>query len=127
MRPDVLGRVMRVRLVCITMLGADYVLCERDGGAFPHGELAPAEPPAEAARRVVLEWTGTRAPKLELVDLRADAEGLLLVFRAMLTETPTTPTLKAARMSLPARVGALAGPDVEEMLKTSLAYKLTRG
>ena len=31
------------------------------------------------------------------------------------------------RMALPEKVGALAGRDVEEMLKTSLAYKLTRG
>lgn len=119
---------MRVDLVCVTMAGNQYVHYE---AGFPRGELRDGEAPADAARRVVKEWTGTDAPKLELVDLRAQPGALLLVFRAMLVSDPEaaahgTPR-RADRMGLPEKVGALSGRDVDEMLKTSLAYKLTRG
>lgn len=115
---------MRVELVCVTMAGNQYVLYEQ---GFPHGELRDGEAPAEAARRVVKEWTGTDAPKLELIDLRARPGALALVFRALLTSDPQGAFRRVERMGLPERVGALSGRDVEEMLKTSLAYKLTRG
>lgn len=117
----------RVDLVVITMEGNQYVLYERDGApVFPHGELADAEAPADAARRIVQDWTGTRAPKLELVDLRAAPGALTLLFRAMLVDAPQGDAKRAPRMGLPAQVGALTGADVEEALKTSLNYKLTR-
>lgn len=119
MRPRV-----RVELVCITMAGNQYVLYEK---GFPHGELRDGEAPADAARRIVKEWTGTDAPKLELVDLRSAPGALTLVLRAMLTSEPQGQARRAGRMELPESVGALKGRDVEEMLKTSLNYKLTRG
>lgn len=111
-------------LVCITMAGSQYVVYE-DG--FPAGALREGEAPADAARRVVKERTGTDAPKLELVDLRPRPGALLLVFRAILTSEPQGAPRRVDRMGLPEKVGALAGRDVEEMLKTSLNYKLTRG
>lgn len=117
----------RVLLECITMLGSEYVLWDRSGLAFPHGELKDGESPAEAARRLVLEWTGTKAPKLELADMLAAPGTLTLVFRAMLTEEPQGAATRAKRMELPEKVGALSGKYVEETLKTSLNYKLTRG
>jgi ADP-ribose pyrophosphatase YjhB (NUDIX family) len=121
--------MFRVRLDLVTMAGNQYVLYEGDGAGatFPHGELREGEQPADAARRVVKEWTGTDAPKLELVDLRVVAPGeLALLVRAHLTGEPAGKALRVERMGLPARVGALAGADVEEALKTSLSYKLTR-
>lgn len=118
----------RVVLDVVTMVGSHYVLYVREGGpVFPSGDLVDGEQPAEGARRLVREWTGTKQPKLELVDLRAAPGELRLIFRAMLTDDPQGKTVRAGRMELPARVGALAGRDVEEALKTSLAYKLTRG
>ena len=116
-----------VRLVCIPMAGNEYVLWERDGLTFPHGELRDGEAPADGARRIVHEWSGTKAPKLELVDMLAEAGSLLLVFRALLTEEPQGAAKRAKRMELPERVGTLAGRYVEDALKTSLNYKLTRG
>jgi len=115
---------VRVELVCITMAGSQYVLYD---GAFPHGELRDGEPPAEAARRVVKAATGTDAPKLELVDLQARPGALFLVFRGLLTSDPQGQPKRVDRMALPESVGVLKGREVEEMLKTSLAYKLTRG
>lgn len=115
-----------VRLVCITMTGNEYALWEREGLSFPHDEVREGESPADAARRVVQEWTSTKAPKLELVDMLASAGTLTLVFRAMLTEDPRGVTRRIKRMELPERVGALAGKYVEDALKTSLNYKLTR-
>ena len=118
----------RVELVVVTMEGNEYVLYERDGApAFPSGELADAESPADGARRVVAEWTGTKSPKLELVDLRASPGALTLLMRAMLVEPPQGDAKRAPRMGLPERVGAFAGSEIEESLKTSLNYKLTRG
>ncbi|MFA5860348.1 MAG: hypothetical protein WDA16_01500 [Candidatus Thermoplasmatota archaeon] len=119
----------RVRLDVVTMAGNEYVLYERDGTVqFPHDELRSGEHPAAGARRVVHAWTGTDAPKLELVDLRVVAPDVLsLVFRAHLTAEPTGKPVRAKRMELPVTVGDLKGSDVEEALKTSLSYKLTRG
>lgn len=118
----------RVQLVCITMAGAEYVYYERDAGlSFPQGELREGESPAQAARRLVEEWTGTMAPKLEMVDITAQPGTLTFVMRAMLVESPTGSPRKAPRMGLPAKVGLLDGKYIEEALKTSLAYKLTRG
>lgn len=117
---------MRVELVVITMAGSQYVLYDRGGPAFPSGELAEAEAPVAAARRIVKEWTGTDAPKLELCDLRSAPGSLLLVFRAILTSDPQGPSIRLDRMGLPDKVGALLGKDVEETLRTSLSYKLTR-
>lgn len=114
-----------VRLVCIAMVGNEYALWDRDGLTFPHGSLGRAEAPA-AARRIVEEWTGTRAPKLELVDMLAEGDALTLVFRAMLVEEPKGVAKRAKRMELPEKVGGLSGKYVEDALKTSLNYKLTR-
>ena len=116
-----------VRLVCITMAGNEYALWDRQGLTFPHGELVEGEPAAEAARRIVQEWTSTKAPKLELVDLLTTPGALTLVFRAILTEDPVGVAKRSGRMELPAQVGALTGKYVEDALKTSLNYKLTRG
>ncbi|GEM_PF-5805203 len=117
----------RVLLACIAMSGNQYVLYERDGAwAFPQGELRAGEVVPDAMRRVVEEWTGTRAPKLELVDLLSAPDALTLVYRAMLTEEPQDSPRRVNRMELPEKVGLLAGKHVEEALKTSLAYKLTR-
>ena len=119
---------MRVALVVVTMEGNQYVYYERDGRpAFPEGELQEGEAPADAARRVVRAWTGTSQPKLELVDLRAAPGALTLLFRALLVEPPQGDARRAPRMGLPERVGDLRGSEVEEALKTSLNYKLTRG
>lgn len=115
---------MRVELEVVTMAGSQFVLYEK---GFPRGELKEGEAPAAAARRVVKEWTGTDAPKLELVDMMPRPGALALVFRAMLTSEPQGDVRRVNRMELPETVGALRGKDVEEMLKTSLAYKLTRG
>jgi predicted NUDIX family NTP pyrophosphohydrolase len=116
-----------VELDCITMAGNQYALFPREGApVFPRGELRDGEAPADAARRVVKDWSGTDAPpKLEIVDLRAAPGKLALVFRAHLTADPVGAKL-VPRMGLPERVGPYTGKDVEEMLKTSLAYKLTR-
>lgn len=116
-----------VRLVCITMVGSEYVLWDRNGITFPQGELKDGEQPADALRRLVEEWSGTKAPKLEMVDLVSSAGELLLVARAMLVEEPKNAPKRAKRMELPEKVGALTGKYVEESLKTSLNYKLTRG
>lgn len=118
----------RVRLTCITMAGNEYVLYQdHDGQAtFPHGELADAEPPAEAARRILRQWTKTEAPKLELSDMRATPGELHLLFRAHLTQDPHDATGRAPRMGLPERVGVFSGKEIEESLKTSLSYKLSR-
>ena len=116
-----------VQLVCIAMAGNEYVLWDRAGAwSFPEGALAEGEAPADAARRLVLEWTGTRAPKLELVDLLASAGKLTLVMRAMLTDEPQHAPKRAKRFELPEKVGTLTGKYVEEALKTGLNYKLTR-
>lgn len=117
----------RVTLDCITMAGNEYVLWERDGPVFPGGDVRDGEHPAEAARRIVQEWSGTKAPKLELVDFRPAPGALSLVFRAILTDEPQGSARRAKRMELPERVGALTGRYVEDALKTSLNYKLTRG
>lgn len=118
---------MRVLLDVVTMLGSQFVLYERDGAkVFPAGELRDGEHPAEGARRLVLEWTGTKAPKLELADLRVKPGELHMIFRAMLTDDPRGKPARANRMELPEKVGALSGKEVEEALKTSLSYKLTR-
>lgn len=128
MRARARARRMRVRLECVTMLGNEYALWRRDGRLlFPHGELRDGEAPADAVRRVVEEWTGTRAPKVELADLLAHDGGLLLLFRAVLTEDPKgEPPQRFKRMELPEDAGALGGRRVEDALKTSLSYKLTR-
>lgn len=115
-----------VRLVCITMVGSEYALWDRNGLTFPHGDLKEGEQPADAMRRVVEEWTGTKAPKLEMVDVVASPGQLLLVARAMLVEEPKGVAKRAKRMELPEKVGSLTGKYVEESLKTSLNYKLTR-
>lgn len=115
-----------VRVVCITMVGSEYALWDRQGLTFPHGELKEGEQPADAMRRIVEEWTGTRSPKLEMVDLVASPGALLLLARAMLVEEPKDVAKRAKRMELPAKVGELTGKYVEESLKTSLNYKLTR-
>lgn len=117
----------RVLVEVVTMVGSDYVLWDRSGLRFPHGELADGEAPGDAARRLVLEWTGTKAPKLEILDILSVAGVVTLVFRAMLVEEPAGSPKRVKRMELPASVGALSGKYVEEALKTSLAYKLTRG
>jgi ADP-ribose pyrophosphatase YjhB (NUDIX family) len=117
----------RVLLACIAMSGSQYVLFERDGHpVFPQGELRPGEAVPDAMRRVVEEWTGTRAPKLELVDLLSSADALTLLYRAILTDEPKGAAKRVNRMELPDKVGLLGGRQVEEALKTSLAYKLTR-
>lgn len=117
----------RVDLVCITMAGAEYVLYSReDGLVFPHGEVHDGEHPAVAARRLVAEWTGTASPKLELVDVLAEPGSLTFVMRALLVDEPGGPHERRKRMELPERVGRLTGKWVEEALKTSLPYKLTR-
>ncbi len=117
----------RVLLECVTMAGSDYVLYPRDGApVFPHGEVRDGEHPAAAAKRIVKEWTGTDAPKLELVDVLAEPGALTFVMRAMLVADPQGAPERRKRMELPERVGRLTGRWVEEALKTSLAYKLTR-
>ena len=115
-----------VRLVCIAMAGNEYVLWDRNGLAFPHGELVDGESPADAARRIVASWSSTQAPKLELVDMVAAPGELTLVFRALLTSEPAGVAKRVKRMELPERVGSLTGKYVEDALKTSLSYKLTR-
>lgn len=118
----------RLLLECITMAGSEYVLYPRDGDlVFPHGALQDGERPASAARRLVKEWTGTEAPKLELVDVLAEPGVLTFVMRALLVSDPQGAPERRRRMELPERVGRLAGRWVEDALKTSLAYKLTRG
>ena len=120
-------RVPRVLLEIITMAGTQYVLYEREGKPFfPHGEPRDGEAPANAARRIVQEWTGTLNPKLELVDLVASAGTLTLVFRAVLVDEPRGGPRRVNRMELPGRVGTLEGKYVDDALKTSLSYKLTR-
>lgn len=118
----------RVRLDVVTMAGNEYILYERGGAPqFPNDALREGEHPAAGARRVVKEWTGTDAPKLELVDLRVAApDELSFLFRAHLTADPAGKPTRAKRMELPAMVGTLKGSEVEEALKTSLSYKLTR-
>ena len=121
------GAMTRVELACITMAGSEYVLYPRDGGpAFPHGVLSDGEHPGAGARRLVREWTGTEAPKLEMVDVLAAPGVLTFVMRALLVAEPQGAPQRFRRMELPERVGALSGKWVEDALKTSLAYKLTR-
>lgn len=115
-----------VRLACITMAGNEYALWDRNGLTFPHGDVRDSESPADAARRIVEEWTSTKAPKLELIDMLAEPGALTLVFRAILTEDPQGVAKRAKRMELPENVGTLSGKYVEDALKTSLNYKLTR-
>lgn len=124
----------------ITMDGTRYALFRPKAGGepqFPGGPLELNEAPADAARRLVREWTGTGSPKLELVDmLSRPATGdapwrFELVFRALLTETPSpgpaaSEMVHKNRMELPTRVGTLEGRWVEDALKTGLNYKLTR-
>lgn len=117
----------RVLVEVVTMVGSEYVLWDKDGIRFPHGELRDGEAPGDAARRIVQEWTGTKAPKLEMVDVLTAPGAMTLVVRAMLVEEPQNVAKRAKRMELPEKVGALAGKYVEEALKTSLNYKLTRG
>lgn len=119
---------MKVELECIAMAGNQYVLTLQGGApAFPRGELRPGEPPADAMRRIVKEATGTDAPKLEVVELRAGKQDALqIVFRALLVGEPQGEHKRVARMELPERVGTFTGREVEEMLKTGLNYKLTR-
>lgn len=105
------------------MAGNEYVLYN---GEFPNGEVREGEHPAAAARRVVKEATGTENPKLELVDLLAEPGSLTFVMRALLTADPRGAAARAKRMELPERVGHLSGKWVEDALKTSLSYKLTR-
>lgn len=117
----------QVELVCVTMVGNEYALFPREGqSVFPHGVLQDGEGPAVGARRVVQEWTGTVAPKLELVDVLAEPGSLTFVMRALLTAEPAVPFERRKRMELPERVGRLGGKWVEDALKTSLSYKLTR-
>lgn len=116
----------QLRLVCITMAGHEYALFD---GGFPEGEPRDGEPIGDAARRLVDEWTGTQLPKLEIVDLLAAPGRLTFVMRALLITEPASTTRKltrAKRMELPAKVGSLDGKYVEEALKTSSSYKLTR-
>lgn len=124
---DAAAMTVAVRVECITMAGNEYVLWERSGLLFPHGELRDGESPAEAARRLVQEWTGTLAPKLELVDMLSASGVLTLVFRAILTDEPKGAPTRVKRMELPETVGSLSGKYVEDALKTSLNYKLIRG
>jgi len=109
------------------MAGTQYVLYEREGKpVFPHGEPRDGEAPAQAARRLVEEWTATKSPKLELVDLAASPGTLTLIFRAVLVDEPRNGPKRVNRMELPPRVGTLEGKYVDDALKTSLSYKLTR-
>lgn len=118
---------MRVLLDVITMQGSRYVLVERDGSArFPAGELAAGETPGAAARRILKESTGLEGPKLEVVDMRPAGGDLQVVFRALVGDAPKTPHRTAGRYELPEDLGRLTGAYVEEALKTSFAYKLTR-
>lgn len=116
----------KVGIVCITMVGSEYALWDREGLTFPNGELREGEAPADATRRIILEWTGTSAPKLELVDLLHTSGALTLVLRAMLVEEPKNAARRVKRMELPEKVGPFTGRYVEESLKTGLNYKLTR-
>lgn len=117
----------RLLIECVTMAGNEYVLWERDGVVFPHGEAREGEALGDAARRIVQEWTGTKGPKLELVDVLSASAAVTFVMRAMLVEEPQGVAKRAKRMELPEKVGALSGKYVEDALKTSLNYKLTRG
>lgn len=117
----------KVGLVVVTMAGNEYVLWEREGApTFPHGPLEDGEAPAAGARRLVQAWSGTSAPKLELTDMVAAQGSLTLVFRALLTSDPQAAPVRARRMELPAGARPLDPAYVEETLKTSLSYKLTR-
>lgn len=117
----------RVLLACIAMAGNQYVLYEKDGALrFPEGELQEREAVPDAMRRIVESWTGTKLPKLEVVDLLSGAGTLTIVYRALLTDEPKGAAKRVNRMELPQKVGLLEGRQVEEGLKTSLAYKLTR-
>lgn len=118
----------RLSLTIVTLAGTEYVLFEREGAwAFPSDAFREGESPGAAARRVVEEWTGTTSPKLELMDFVAANDELRFVFRAILTSDPKGAVKRFPRMGLPERVGHLASKDVEEMQKTGLSYKLTRG
>ncbi|HWG92404.1 MAG TPA: NUDIX domain-containing protein [Candidatus Thermoplasmatota archaeon] len=123
----------------IVMDGTRYALFRPHHGGepvFPHGAFKVGEAPAEAARRLVKEWTGTDNPKLEVVDfLTRDGPGghktLEFVFRALLTDAPkvgpaASELVHRNRMELPDRVGTLQGRWIEDALKTGLNYKLTR-
>lgn len=117
----------RVEIVCITMVGAEYALFDRgEGPEFPRGELRDGEPVADGARRLVAEWAGATLPKLEVVDFLSSPGGLAIVMRALVAEAPR-PHRRAPRMGLPPKVGPIDGKWIEEALKTSVAYKLTRG
>ncbi len=122
----------RLTLSVVTLAGTDYLLFRtpKGGWNFPTGEFVEGESPAVAARRLVREWTGTSEPKLELLDFRAEAAGgLRFVFRALLTAdpTPTVETGRFKRMEIPSLDGPITPREVEEMQKTGLSYKLTRG
>lgn len=118
----------------ITMEGPRYALFTPKAGGepqFPEGPFREGETPAEAARRLVKTWTGTEAPKLELVDFLTAPGQLTLVFRALLTAPAAVGEAAGAvthrnRMELPDAVGSLKGKWVEDALKTGLNYKLTR-
>lgn len=124
-----------LRLVVVTLAGNEYVLFKpKTGGdwAFPSDAFRPGEAPGAAAKRVVAAWTGTKDPKLEILDFRAGPGALAFVFRALLTEDPrageaASELKRTPRMGLPDRVGDLTGREVEEIQKTGLNYKLTRG
>lgn len=115
------------------MYDQKYILLPLSGGAtafaFPEGVLGAGEAPAEAVRRILDSSIGTEVAggaKLELLDLLPADGDLLLLFRALLTELPSVPHRAANRMELPNKVGRFAGRAVEDAMKTSLAYKLTR-
>lgn len=116
-------------ITVVTLAGAEYVLFEGDAGpTFPTDEIRAGEAPADAARRVVGEWTGTKDPKLELMDFRVEGDALRFVFRAHLTADLATDRAHArhGRGGLPELAGPLEAREIEEMQKTSLSYKLTR-
>lgn len=117
----------RVRLEIVTMVGSDYVTWDSDGlPTFPHGDLDDGESVPAAARRIVHAFSQTENPKLELIDIRSEPGAVTLVLRAMLVSDPQGKTRRFKRMELPERVGSTTGRSVEEALKTSIAYKLTR-
>ncbi len=123
----------------ITMVGAEFVLMkprktkDPETLVFPSSDFLVDESPADAARRVVEAWTGTKNPKLELVDWRVTTSPweMAFVFRALLIDEPVATDevesfTRVNRMDLPAQIGRLEGAWVQEALKTGLNYKLTR-
>lgn len=122
-----------LRLVVVTLYGQEYVAFKpREGGGdaewtFPHDALKDGESPAAAAKRVVAEWSGTENPKLELMDFVTEEGTLTLAFRAFVMDDPKEECARFPRGGLPDTVGPLPAATVEDMQKTSLSYKLTRG